>query len=110
MVKDTYVSPNETPKAVLLLIAQLAASAAAVIVVLMQTLRVAGCDDACNYVAVTIAYQGTLAVAVVAFLASLVVVAVRGSRRRPSWWAPVAGIAVVTLTAGLAVVAIHSAT
>lgn len=110
MSKDTYVSPNETPKAVLLLVAQLAVSVAAVIVVLLQTFRVAGCDDACNYTVVTAAYQGTLAVAIVAFLASIVVIAVRGSRRRPSWWAPVAGIAVVALAAGVAVVAIHSAT
>lgn len=76
--------------------------------VVMQTLSIDGCGYRCDFTLVTVASRAALVVSVVAALVSVVIVVARGIR--PSWWAPVGGIALVVVTTGIALSAIHIAT
>lgn len=106
----SYTSRNELPKSVLLLLVQLAVSVVVVALVMMETFSVAGCDHHCDYGLVTFALYGTIALAIGAFLASTVIVAIRGGRRLPSWWAPAAASALVVVIGLAAVALVRTAT
>lgn len=91
-----------------LIVLQVIVSFIAYGMVVMQTLSIDGCGDRCDFTLVTGASRGALVVSVVAALVSVVIVLARGIR--PSWWAPVGGIALVVVTTGIALSAIHIAT
>jgi len=110
MNAETYSSPKELPKSVILLLVQLAVSAVTVTLVMMETFRVAGCDEDCDYGLVALAFQGTIATTIGAFVVSAVIVMSLGMRRRPSWWAPVAAIVLVLATGVVAALLIRVAT
>ncbi|WP_294943729.1 hypothetical protein [uncultured Microbacterium sp.] len=76
--------------------------------VVMQTFSIDGCGDRCDFTLVTVASRGALVMSVVAALVSAVIVVARGFR--PSWWAPVGGMALVVVTTVIAMYAIRVAT
>lgn len=106
----SYTSRNELPKSVILLLVQLAVSAVVVASVMMETFSVAGCDDHCDYGLVSFAFCGTIAIAIGALIVSTVIVAVRGGRRAPSWWAPAAASALIVAIGLVAVALVRAAT
>lgn len=91
-----------------LIVLQVIVSLIAYGMVVMQTLSIDGCGYRCDFTLVTVASRAALVVSVVAALVSVVIVVARGIR--PSWWAPVGGIALVVVTTGIALSAIHIAT
>lgn len=91
-----------------LIVLQVIVSFIAYGMVVMQTLSIDGCGYRCDFTLVTVASRAALVVSVVAALVSVVIVVARGIR--PSWWAPVGGIALVVVTTGIALSAIHIAT
>lgn len=91
-----------------LIVLQVIVSFVAYGVVVMQTFSIDGCGDRCDFTLVTVASRGALVVSVVAALVSAVIVVARGFR--PSWWAPVGGMALVAATTVIALYAIRVAT
>lgn len=91
-----------------LIVLQVIVSFVAYGVVVMQTFSIDGCGDRCDFTLVTVASRGELIVSLVAAALSVVIVVARGIR--PSWWAPVGGMALVVVTTVIAMYAIRVAT
>lgn len=91
-----------------LLLLQVIVSFIAYGMVVMQTFSIDGCGDRCDVTLVEVAARGALIVFIVAAALSLVIVVARGIR--PSWWAPVGGIALVIVTTVVALYAVRVAT
>lgn len=110
MTSPIYKDRTSRAKAIGLLIVQVLVSAALIGWVFMQTFRVAGCGDSCNYGLVAAAWQAQLWVSIGSAVVSLVVIGVLYQRGKESWWVSAAGIALVVVTGVLATVAIYAGT
>jgi hypothetical protein len=110
MTSPIYKDRTSRAKAVGILIVQVLISVAVVGWVYMQTFRIAGCGDSCNYGLVSGAWHAQLWVSVGAAAVSLASIIVLYKRGKESWWVPAAGIALVVITGVMSTLAIYAGT
>ncbi|MEV7611114.1 hypothetical protein AB0N61_16620 [Microbacterium sp. NPDC089320] len=110
MAENLRRNPNAQARGIGALVVQALLSLSMTFLVFMQTFRVAGCGDACDYGLVNGAWIVQLWVGPLVLLASIAAVVVLSRKAHESWWAVGIGAALVISVGLVNIIALNIAT